>query len=65
MATEKMFNIYYSHLSNKRGVQAYQFWKIPPSTKKNSPFMVIDFINKVSAFIAEPNDDFSYSYFEL
>ena len=20
----------YSHLSNKRGVHAYQFWKIPP-----------------------------------
>ena len=27
--------------------------------------MFIDFITKVSDFIAEPNDDFSYSHFEL
>ena len=27
----------YSHLSNKRGAHAYQFWKIPPSSKKISP----------------------------
>ena len=27
----------YSHLSNKRGAHAYQFWKIPPSSKKIPP----------------------------
>ena len=27
------------HLSNKRGVHAYRFWKIPPSTKKIPPFI--------------------------
>ena len=28
---------YYSHLYNKRGAHAYQFWKIPPSSKKIPP----------------------------
>ena len=27
----------YSHLSDKRGAHAYQFWKIPPSSKKKIP----------------------------
>ena len=55
----------YSHLSNKRGVHAYRLWKIPPSTKKESPSTFIDFITKVTDFIAEPNDNFSYSHFEF
>ena len=53
------------HLSNKRGVHAYQFWKIPHSTKWNPPSTFIDFITKVSNIIAEPNEDFSHSHFEL
>ena len=55
----------YSHLSNKCGVHAYQFWKIPPSTKKNPPSTINDSITKVSDIIAEPNDDFSHGHFEL
>ena len=52
-------------LSNKRGVHAYRFWKIPPSTKRNPPSTFIDFITKVSDIIAEPNEDFSHGHFEL
>ena len=59
-----LINIY-SHLSNKRGVHAYLFWKIPPSTKKNPPSTFIDFISKVSDIIAQPNDDFPHGHFEL
>ena len=59
------FNKLYSHLSNKRGAHAYQFWKIPPSSKKNPPSSFIDFITKVSDIIAEPDDNFSHDYFEL
>ena len=33
--------------------------------KKNPPSTFIDIITKVSDFIAEPNDNFSYSHFEL
>ena len=55
----------YSHLSNKRGAHAYQFWKIPPSSKKNPPSSFIDFITKVSDIIAEPDDNFSHDHFEL
>ena len=64
-------NILNSHLSNKRGVDAYRFWIIPPSTKKsplhdkNPPSTIIDFITKVSDIIAKPNDDFSQDNFEL
>ena len=57
--------IRYSHLSNKRGAHAYQFWKIPPSSKKNSPSSFIDFITKVSDINAEPDDNFSHDHFEL
>ena len=57
--------VYYSHLSNKRGAHAYQFWKIPPSSKKNPPSSFIDFITKVSDIIAEPDDNFSHDHFEL
>ena len=55
----------YSHLSNKRGAHAYQFWKISPSSKKNLPSSFIDFITKVSDIIAEPDDNFSHDHFEL
>ena len=55
----------YSHLSNKRGAHAYQFWEIPPSSKKNPPSSFIDFITKVSDINAEPDDNFSDNYFEL
>ena len=44
---------------------AYQFWKIPPSSKKNPPSSFIDFITKVSDIIAEPDDNFSHDHFEL
>ena len=55
----------YSHLSNKRGAHAYQFWKIPSSSKKDPPSSFIDFITKVSDIIAEPDDNFSHDHFEL
>ena len=58
-------SVAYSHLSNKRGAHAYQFWKIPPSSKKNPPSSFIDFITKVSDIIAEPDDNFSHDHFEL
>ena len=47
----------YSHLSNKRDVTLTNFEKNPPS-------MFIDFIIKVSAIIAEPNDNFIHGHFE-
>ena len=63
--SKKMLLYLYSHLSNKRGAHAYQFWKIPPSSKKNPPSSFIDFITKVSDIIAEPDDNFSHDHFEL
>ena len=69
LASYYMYSSYcmYSHLSNKRGAHVYQFWKIPPSSKKkkNPPSSFIDFITKVSDIIAEPDDNFSHDHFEL
>ena len=56
---------HYSHLSNKRGAHAYQFWKNSTLLKKNPPSSFIDFITKVSDIIAEPDDNFSHYHFEL
>ena len=36
----KYLSLQYSHLSNKRGVHAYWFWKIPPSTNQKSTLHV-------------------------
>ena len=54
----------YSHLSNNREVTLTDFEKFPPP-QKNPPSTFIDFITKVSDIIAEPNNDFSHSHFEL
>ena len=42
-----LIKILYSHLSNKRGAHAYQFWKIPPSSFIN----FLDFSTLHSSFI--------------
>ena len=50
----------YSYLSNKRGIHAYRFWKIPPSKKKKKippPRLLISLL-LYADIIAETNDDF-------
>ena len=41
------------------------FEKFHPPQKEIPPSTFIEFITKVSNIIAEPNDDFSHSHFEL
>ena len=41
------------------------FEKFHPPQNKNPPSSFIDFINKVSDIIAEPDDNFSHDHFEL
>ena len=66
LSYQSVANTIYSHLSNKRGVHAYRFWKIPPSTKRNPSSTFIDLITKVSDVIAKTNDEFfSRSFFAI